>query len=127
MKILYVEDIEINFKVMQAMTSALGLQTLDHAENGHSALNMCQDIEYDLIFMDINLPDISGLKVTEHIKCSTLNKNTPIIAVSADVTATTREAAIEVGCDDYLTKPVNMTILKDTLDKIIDPQFATQP
>ncbi|KAI9141636.1 hypothetical protein BKA69DRAFT_1175033 [Paraphysoderma sedebokerense] len=120
-KILLAEDNPVNQKVMKAMFKKLG-HTLDIASNGVEAVTMAEKNEYDIIFMDVRMPVMSGLEATAKIRAQSHNRpdrnRTPpiIVGLSADALQENREEGMRVGMDEYLSKPVS----KDTMAKILE-------
>ncbi|MEG3765610.1 response regulator [Alteromonas sp. 14N.309.X.WAT.G.H12] len=110
--ILVVEDNEINQEVMKSL---LGQHELiaDFASDGETALSMIQSRQYDLIFMDINLPGICGLETTQKIRETA--PSIPVIAVTANL-ITDRETMREAGMDAVLTKPIEQASLARVLN-----------
>ncbi|KAI9141637.1 hypothetical protein BKA69DRAFT_1124742 [Paraphysoderma sedebokerense] len=121
-KILLAEDNPVNQKVMKAMFKKLG-HTLDIASNGVEAVTMAEENEYDIIFMDVRMPIMSGLETTAKIRAQIKNrpdrnKSPPIIVgLSADALQENREEGMRVGMDDYLSKPVSKDTMVDILKK----------
>lgn len=114
-RLLLVEDNQLNQKVAKIMLEGLGCQ-LDIAENGKNGLSFFENNKYDLIFMDIGLPDLDGLNVIRTIRQNNQGKHVPIIAMTAHVLEEDRENCYMAGANDILTKPVVreelITILK---------------
>ena len=118
-RILVVEDNPVNLKIAVAMLSKAGF-TVDTAENGQSAITMLKVWVYDLILMDVQMPDIDGLEVTRIFRSMEGNKrHTPVIAVTAHAMSGDREICLNAGMDDYITKPLNREELYRVLDKWI--------
>ncbi|GAA3920197.1 ATP-binding protein [Litoribacillus peritrichatus] len=112
---LLAEDNPVNQKVAVAMLKKIGI-TVDVAENGLKAVNKCKHKEYDIIFMDIQMPILDGFQATEQIReTSALNAKTPIVALSANVLAEAHSKAMDVGMNGYLAKPFK----KKDLENII--------
>lgn len=90
------------------------------AQTGKEALEIFnQDAHIDIILMDIQLPDINGYEVTRKIKEK--NRNVPIIAQTAYALAGDKEKALDSGCDDYVSKPIDRIELMDKIDKFLNP------
>ncbi|KAI9140544.1 hypothetical protein BKA69DRAFT_1039235 [Paraphysoderma sedebokerense] len=118
LKILLVEDNEVNQKVIQALFKKLR-HSIDIAENGLIATEKAKQISYDFIFMDVRMPVMDGLEATGLIKAhySGSGRKAPIIiGLSSDALSENRDAGIEAGMDDYLTKPVSKTKLAEVLE-----------
>jgi len=116
--ILYVEDNASNRKLMQSFFNRYDHISLHFAETGESAWQKLLHIKYDLILMDINLPDTNGKKLTEQLKAQTKNTQTPVIALSAAAMTYDIESAKGLF-EAYLTKPVDFTVLHNELLKYI--------
>ena len=120
-RVLVVDDHPINQKLMVSMLSKFGLTT-DVAENGEVAIDMViRNKSYDMIFMDLQMPVMDGLKATEHIReilrsgKGAANNHPVIIAMTANVMDGIRRKCIDAGMDDYISKPVKMSSLKQLL------------
>ena len=114
-KVLVAEDEEMNYIYMEELLSDMGMFVI-HARNGQEAVNMCKsDKEIELVLMDIKMPKLNGLDATKVIK--EFNPNLTIIAQTAYAMLEDREKALEAGCDDYITKPIDKENLLETLRK----------
>jgi CheY-like chemotaxis protein/HPt (histidine-containing phosphotransfer) domain-containing protein len=89
------------------------------AENGRQAIAYAVDGDYDLILMDIHMPEADGLQATTTLREQGIQ--TPIIAVSADALSERKAAAIDAGCDDYITKPIDFDKLISTMEQFLTP------
>lgn len=103
-KILYVEDNEQNMRLVRKILNHAGYEVIE-AEDGYSGVEVAEAHMPDLILMDVNLPDITGLEATARIKQSPALSGIPVIALTANSTVGSREDALNAGCDDYLAKP----------------------
>jgi len=120
-KILIAEDTEINFIFLSEALKNTGVEIV-HAENGEKAIEKVKnDPEIDLVLMDINMPKVDGFESTAKIK--EINNDMPIIAQTALSIDNAEEKANEVGCDDFITKPIK---LKSFL-KLIDQYLKQKP
>lgn len=116
-RILLVEDDPIPQKVTQWQLSELGY-TIDTAPDGHTALKLLEQNAYDLIFMDIGLPDISGLDITAEIrKREEGGHHVPIIGLTIYALESDEKTGLQAGMDEYLVKPVMPDRLKSVLDR----------
>ncbi len=118
-KLLLVEDNFINRKVATAILKKLGFYT-DIAVDGLDALKKLKSTNYDLVFMDLQMPTMGGLEATEKIRDSrsnVLNHNIPIIAMTANAMKGDREKCLKAGMDDYLTKPIKAEKVLKALNK----------
>ncbi|MBF0102659.1 MAG: PAS domain S-box protein, partial [Desulfobacterales bacterium] len=110
-RILLVEDNLFNQEVALAILKSFGLSA-DIANNGKAAVEILETTRYDLILMDIEMPDMNGIDATKIIRNSdSENRNVPIIAMTAHALKGSRERFLEAGMNDYITKPINPDIL----------------
>ncbi len=116
LKVMVVEDNLINMKLMDTLLSKYGI-IIDKAKNGKEAVEMLRkDNTYNIIFMDMQMPEMNGIDATRIIR-NEICKDTPVIALSAAVLKEDRENATEAGMNDFLEKPVNVEKLKEVLAK----------
>lgn len=111
-KILLAEDNSVNQLVMKDLLEDYGLQ-LDIANNGAEAIELSQKESYDLILMDLQMPEVDGFEATKTIR--TFNTKTPIIALSAAVMTKDKELSKEVGMNGHLAKPIEIDQLLKVL------------
>ncbi len=113
LKILIVEDNEFSAELLEKMIKQNSKGILK-AKTGKEAVDICKaNPDVDLILMDINLPEMNGIEATKQIR--KFNKDVIIIAQTAFVYAHNREEAIEAGCNDYITKPIDRALLKNLI------------
>jgi two-component system cell cycle response regulator DivK len=110
MKILYVEDNDDNVYMLKNRLTRAGF-TVVVATDGAQGVAMAGSEQPDLILMDLTLPDIDGKEATRRIKAEAATKHIPIIALTANAMAGDREEAMAAGCDDFDTKPVELSRL----------------
>ena len=108
-KVLVVEDIALNQLLMKTVLDDFGF-SWDIAENGLFAIEKMKNNTYDIILMDLQMPEMNGFEATYHIR-NVLKSNIPIIALTADVTTVDLAKCVEVGMNDYLAKPLDEKIL----------------
>ncbi|MFV8326456.1 response regulator [Flavobacterium sp. ZS1P14] len=108
-KVLVVEDIPLNQLLMKTLLDDFGFAR-DIAENGKIAIEKLKEKDYDVILMDLQMPEMNGFEATEYIR-NTMNSTIPIIALTADVTTSDLAKCKVVGMDDYLAKPVDERLL----------------
>jgi two-component system cell cycle response regulator DivK len=106
-KVLIVEDNVMNMRLFNDLLEAHGYTTLQ-AENGLEAMRIARLERPDLILMDIQLPEVSGLEVTERLKADEELRTIPVVAVTAFVMKGDEEKIRQAGCDGYLTKPISI-------------------
>ena len=108
-KVLVVEDIPLNQLLMKTLMDDFGFER-DIADNGKIAIEMLQNKSYDIILMDLQMPEMNGFEATEYIR-NTMNSKIPIIALTADVTTIDLAKCKAAGMDDYIAKPVDEKVL----------------
>lgn len=114
---LIADDNEINQKVIQLMLASYGIQTVV-ASNGEAALGLLETEQFDIVFMDCQMPVLNGYEVTEIIRNGEKPyQNTPVIALTANSMERDRQRCLAAGMDDFLTKPVNQNSLENILGK----------
>src|SRR5688572_18961091 len=116
-RILVVEDIALNQLLMKTLLEDFGFK-MDIAGNGKIALEMLKDCNYDLVLMDLQMPEMNGFEATKHIR-ETMNCNIPIIALTADVTTVDVEKCKAVGMNDYISKPIDDKLLYSKIVKFL--------
>ncbi|NUB06904.1 MULTISPECIES: response regulator [Azospirillum] len=117
-RVLIVEDNELNMKLFHDLLEAHGYATLQ-TRSGMDALAMAREHRPDLILMDIQLPEVSGLEVTRWIKDDPALKSIPIIAVTAFAMKGDEEKIREGGCEDYIAKPISVTKFLEAVQKFL--------
>jgi two-component system cell cycle response regulator DivK len=115
MSILYVEDNLENQILILRILNAEGY-SVTFAENATQALAAVSDQNFDLILMDINLPDIDGYTLTATLRENPMLTGVPIIALTANVMRGDREKSLEAGCDGYIQKPVDVDALPNQVE-----------
>ena len=116
-KILVVEDMELNQLLMKTLLDDFGFEC-EIAANGKIAVEKLQTSNYDIILMDLQMPEMNGFEATEYIR-NTMKSAIPIIALTADVTTVDLEKCKAVGMNDYISKPVDERLLYSKLIGII--------
>ncbi|MCX4027063.1 response regulator [Endozoicomonas sp. SM1973] len=122
-KVLVVEDIILNQEVMKAMFEDFGL-AVDCVNSGQAAIDKVMESQlksdsYDLIIMDMHMPEMSGLDATRAIRQILKEKKVPIVALSAEAFCEQQQRALDAGVDDYLTKPISIEQLAEVLHKYL--------
>lgn len=117
-KILVVEDIISNQKVIQQQLKAIGFNT-DIANNGQEALDLLTIEKYDLVLTDCAMPVMDGYELTKKIRASKHRNlaNIPIIAITANASIEIEEICLNTGMDDYISKPVDLNLLNEKIQK----------
>lgn len=119
LRVLIVEDNMVNQKVLELMLKKEGVGVCI-AENGLEGIKVLKENEFDIVFMDIQMPVMDGLTATGKIRngeAGELNKNIPIIAVTAHTSSVEESNCLEVGMNDFMTKPVSQDVLKSMVKK----------
>ena len=116
--VLIVEDNELNMKLFNDLLMAHGYDTLQ-TKDGAEVLALARRHRPDLILMDIQLPEISGLEVTRWIKEDEELKLIPVIAVTAFAMKGDREKMRDGGCEDYIAKPISIVSFLQTVERFL--------
>ena len=117
MNVLLIEDNELNRDMLTRRLERKEF-IVSCAEDGQSGIDMAKNEMPDIILLDLSLPDIDGWNVARQLKADTNTKDIPIIALTAHAMKGDREKALDAGCDDYDTKPVNLEGLLDKMHKL---------
>ncbi len=121
-KVLIVEDNELNMKLFRDLLEAHDIETIE-TRDGRTVLEMARENIPDLILMDIQLPEISGLDVTKMLKKDEELKSIPVVAVTAFAMKGDEEKIREGGCEDYISKPISV---KDFL-QVVQKHLKLEP
>ena len=108
-RVLVVEDVLLNQLLIKIIIAEFGFE-IDVANNGKSAIEMLQKNRYDIILMDLQMPEMNGFEATEYIR-KEMKSTIPIIALTADVTTVDLEKCIAIGMNDYISKPIDEKLL----------------
>ncbi|NQV61161.1 MAG: response regulator [Alphaproteobacteria bacterium] len=117
--VLIVEDNDLNMKLFHDLLDAHGYDTLQ-TKDGMEALAIAREKRPDLILMDIQLPEVSGLEVTKWIKEDDDLKSIPVIAVTAFAMKGDEEKIRVGGCEAYIAKPISVQLFLDTVKKFLE-------
>ncbi len=122
-KILIVDDTVMNLTVAKGLLKQTKIQ-IDTAESGYDCLELVQKNIYDVIFLDHRMPGMDGIETLQEMKklSGNLNKQTPVISLTANAISGAREQYIAAGFQDYLTKPINSVQLENMLMKYLPPE-----
>jgi CheY-like chemotaxis protein len=118
MNILYVEDNDDNVYVVKSRLTRWG-HTVLVAGDGQQGIDMAIAERPDLILMDLSLPVLDGWEATRRLKASAETKAIPVIALSAHAMAGDRDKALDAGCDDFDTKPIDFARLRAKIDAMV--------
>ena len=117
--ILVAEDNSFNRDIIQKILNKLGHSNIEFANNGIEAIEHCKKLKYDIIFMDVQMPEMGGIEATKRIRSEdNFNKETVIIGLSANVFESDIENGLASGMNHYLKKPINQKKLKEVLLKL---------
>ena len=117
MNVLLIEDNEMNRDMLKRRLERKEF-IVSCAEDGQSGIDMAKNEMPDIILLDLSLPVIDGWNVARKLKADVNTKDIPIIALTAHAMKGDREKALDAGCDDYDTKPVNLEGLLDKIHKL---------
>lgn len=118
--VIYIEDNPVNLKVVEQSIKKHSNIKLLSAMDPEQGIDLIIDSTPDLILLDINLPNMNGFEVLKILKENSATADIPVIALSANAMATDIEKAKQAGFDDYLTKPLNIAVFFDLLDKYLN-------
>ena len=116
--VLIVEDNEMNMRLFSDLLKTKKYRVIECLE-GKKALNIVKKMKPDLILMDIQMPEISGLEVTAQIRKTPAVAGTKIIAVSAFAMKGDEERILQAGCDAYISKPISIPLFFETVEKYL--------
>ncbi len=125
--VLYVEDNFHNRRIVNKVLTSKGYKILE-AMDGESGLEMIRQTRPPLILLDITLPGMDGIEVIQHLKADPSLKDIPVIALTASAMHGDRERFLQAGCDDYLSKPIQVHELIEMVEKFFPaevPESAT--
>jgi CheY-like chemotaxis protein len=124
-KVLVVEDIALNQLLMKTLLDDFGFDC-DFAENGKIAIEKFKNKPYDIILMDLQMPEMNGFQATKYIR-DTMNSPVPIIALTADVTTTDLNKCRVIGMNDYISKPIDeKQLYRKIIELVKKPDFTNE-
>lgn len=115
-RILLAEDNEINRIIVGELLEAMG-HRVDAAVDGGEAVNMARANDYDLVLMDIQMPEMDGITAARHIRAMTSRDRLPIVAMTANAMQSDRDRSLEAGMNDHLTKPIDPAVLRAVVER----------
>ena len=124
LKVLVVEDIPLNQLLMKTLLDDFGFER-DIADNGRIAIEKMKNKNYDIILMDLQMPEMNGFEATDYIR-NTMHSDIPIIALTADVTTVDLDKCKYVGMNDYIAKPVDERILYSKIIGLVKKTVTTE-
>ena len=116
--VLIVEDNELNMKLFNDLLETRGCRIIQ-TRNGVEAVRLARETKPDLILMDIQLPEVSGLEVTQWLKDDESLRSIPIVAVTAFAMKGDEEKILQGGCEAYLSKPISVAKFFETVDQFL--------
>ena len=116
--VLIVEDNELNMKLFHDLLEAHGVRTIE-TRDGMQVLGIAREKRPDLILMDIQLPEVSGLEVTKWLKADEELRDIPVIAVTAFAMKGDEEKIREGGCVDYISKPISVSRFLEVIESYL--------
>jgi two-component system, sensor histidine kinase and response regulator len=123
-RVLVAEDNPLNQALVNELLAIVGL-TVELANDGAQAVQLALSRPYDLILMDVNMPEVDGLSATRTIRGA--GQHLPIVAVSANASREGRESCLAAGMNDHLTKPVDAAVLYSTVLRWLSTGAAPEP
>ncbi|MCA1568149.1 MAG: response regulator [Acidobacteria bacterium] len=123
-KILLVEDNEMNRDMLSRRLVRKGYE-VSIAVDGRQGVEMAQSAAPDLILMDMSLPVLDGWEATRQLKNTDATRHIPVIALTAHAMSGDRERALEAGCDDYDTKPIELPRLLEKIETMLNRAAAS--
>ena len=124
-KILIVDDDEMNRDMLSRRLERKGYQVLT-AVDGGAGVEMAVSDAPDLILMDMSLPVLNGWEATRQIKANPQTRAIPVIALTAHATESDRENALDAGCDDYDTKPIELPRLLEKIETLLQKSHGAR-
>ena len=116
--VLIVEDNELNMKLFNDLLETRGCRIVQ-TRNGVDAVRLAREHKPDLILMDIQLPEVTGLEVTQWLKDDESLRAIPIVAVTAFAMKGDEEKILQAGCEAYLSKPISVAKFFETVDQFL--------
>jgi CheY-like chemotaxis protein len=119
MRVLLVEDSEINRRIIREMLAA-GEIDMAEAVDGREGLKMIDAADYDLVLMDLRMPEMDGLTALKHLRARTDDKGrVPVIVITADAGTSIHDDCLAAGADEVIPKPVSMPVLYDAIGRML--------
>ena len=119
LRVLVVDDFATMRKIEKNILGQLGIKNVDEADDGATALPKIQQNTYDVILLDWNMPQMSGLELLKAIRSDPNAKDVPTIMVTAEALKDNIIAAAQAGVNDYVVKPFTAAVLEDKLKKVL--------
>jgi CheY-like chemotaxis protein len=119
LKVLVVEDVQTNRELTEIVLKRAG-HAVTAVTNGKDALDALKAGHYDVVALDLRLPDMDGLDIARAMKADPKLRNVPVVAITALAMKGDREKALEAGCDEYITKPVDTRTLAQSIEEVVE-------
>jgi len=118
-RVLVIDDFATMRKIERNILGQLGVKNVDEADDGVTALPKIQQNKYDVILLDWNMPQMSGLELLKAVRADPNTKSVPIIMVTAEALKDNIVAAAQAGVNDYVVKPFTAAVLEEKLKKVL--------
>ncbi len=119
MRLLVVDDFATMRKIEKNILGQLGIKNVDEADDGSTALPKLKSTKYDVVLLDWNMPNMTGLELLKAMRADESLKNVPVIMVTAEALKDNVVAAAQAGVNDYVVKPFNASTLEEKLKKVL--------
>jgi two-component system chemotaxis response regulator CheY len=119
LRVLVVDDFATMRKIEKNILGQLGIKNVDEADDGATALPKVQQNQYDVILLDWNMPQMSGLEFLKALRADPNTKDVPVVMVTAEALKDNIIAAAQAGVNDYVVKPFTAAVLEEKLKKVL--------
>lgn len=119
LRVLIVDDFATMRKIEKNILGQLGIKKVDEADDGSTALPKLQANTYDIVLLDWNMPNMTGLEMLKALRSGDNNKDVPVIMVTAEALKDNIVAAAQAGVNDYIVKPFTAGVLEEKLKKVL--------
>ena len=116
-RILLVEDNELNSDMLSKRLRHRGYEVI-LAVDGREGVELARREKPDIVLMDLSLPEVDGWRATGILKSDSLTRGIPVVALTAHAMMGDLEKALDAGCDDYATKPINLPLLMEIIERV---------
>lgn len=124
LQILVVDDFSTMRKIIKSMLRKIGVKSIDDAEDGRVALDFLSSHPYDLVILDWNMPNMSGIDLLKSIKANEKLKHVPVLMVTSEATESQIIIAVQTGAANYIVKPFTEATLIKKLSAILNVEIA---
>ncbi len=119
MRVLVIDDFATMRKIEKNILGQLGIKNVDEADDGSTALPKLKANQYDVVLLDWNMPNMTGLELLKAMRAEDSLKSVPVIMVTAEALKDNVVAAAQAGVNDYVVKPFNAATLEEKLRKVL--------